>query len=366
MIHLFKMSNERILQVGILGATGTVGQRFLVLLSTHPFMRIHSLGASERSAGKKYQEATRWKMQERMPDQVKSVAIKTCDPTQFKGCDLVFSGLDASVASDIEKAFLKAGIPVFSNAKNYRMDPQVPLSVPVVNSEHLRLIDSQRKTFESGNGFVVTNSNCSTSGLVVALKALQTKIGPLRRVMVTTMQAISGAGYPGVASLDILDNIVPYIGGEEPKIEAEVLKILGEVDESVSSFVPLTDVRVSATCNRVPVIDGHTECVSVEFAGDAPSLEAIEEALSSYRCEAQELGCPSAPEQVIYVTKEVDRPQPRLDRDAGKGMAVTVGRIRECPVLHVKFTLLVHNTILGAAGASILNAELALKKNYLG
>ncbi|KAJ1675153.1 aspartate-semialdehyde dehydrogenase [Spiromyces aspiralis] len=360
------MANDRILQVGVLGATGTVGQRFIVLLSEHPFMRIHSLGASERSAGKAYAEATRWKMQERMPDQVRDILVKSCDPMHFDGCDLVFSGLDASVAGDIEKAFLTAGIPVFSNAKNYRMAPEVPLVVPVVNSEHMSLIDHQRRVYGSGKGFVVTNSNCSTSGLVVALKALHTKVAPIRRVVVTTLQAISGAGYPGVASLDILDNIVPYIGGEEPKMEAEVNKILGNVNPSATAFTPLPDVKVSATCNRVPVVDGHTECVSVEFATETPpSLEAIEDAFKSYRCEAQDLGCPSAPEQVIYVAKEADRPQPRLDRDAGKGMSVTIGRIRECPVFHVKFTLLVHNTVLGAAGASILNAELALKKNYL-
>ncbi|KAJ1918892.1 aspartate-semialdehyde dehydrogenase [Mycoemilia scoparia] len=359
------MANERVLNVGVLGATGTVGQRFIVLLSSHPYMKIAGLGASERSKDKVYEVATRWKMQERMPDQVKGVVVKGCDPAEFVGCDLVFSGLDASVAGDVETAFLKAGIPVFSNAKNYRMDPKCPLVVPVVNSDHFKLIDEQRKIFDSGKGFVVTNSNCSTSGLVVALKALQDSFGPISKVMVTTMQAISGAGYPGVPSLDILDNIVPLIGGEEPKMEEEVLKILGGVNQNATSFLPLNDIKVSATCNRVPVVDGHTECVSVEFAGEAPSIEKVKEAFESYRCEAQDLGCPSAPDKVIYVATDVDRPQPRLDRDAGKGMAVTIGRIRECPVFHVKFTLLVHNTVLGAAGASILNAELAQKKNYL-
>ncbi|KAJ2161590.1 aspartate-semialdehyde dehydrogenase [Coemansia sp. RSA 552] len=359
------MSSERILNAGVLGATGTVGQRFIVLLSQNPMFRIHSLGASERSAGKAYRLAAKWKMSELMPAQVKDVAVKPCDPAQFAGCDVVFSGLDANVAGDIEKAFVEADFAVFSNAKNYRMIPNVPLCVPVVNTDHYALVAAQRAQSGLKKGFIVTNSNCSTSGLVVPLKALQDRFGPLSRVIVTTLQAISGAGYPGVASLDILDNIVPLISGEEPKMEAEVLKILGGVNADASACAPLADLRVSATCNRVPVIDGHTECVSVEFAGAAPSIDEIKQCLSEYTCEAQQLGCRSAPKQVIQIAEDEDRPQPRLDRNAGDGMSVTVGRIRPCPVFHVKFTLLVHNTVLGAAGASILNAEYAAKKGYL-
>ncbi|KAJ2544301.1 aspartate-semialdehyde dehydrogenase [Coemansia sp. RSA 1933] len=359
------LSPDRVLNAGVLGATGTVGQRFIVLLAQNPMFRIHSLGASERSAGRAYRQATKWKMGELMPEDVRDVEVKACDPAQFVGCDVIFSGLDASVAGDIEKAFMEGDFAVFSNAKNYRMEPNVPLCVPVVNTDHYALIAGQRAHYGLKKGFVVTNSNCSTSGLVVPLKALQDRFGPLSRVIVTTLQAISGAGYPGVASLDILDNIVPLISGEEPKMEAEVLKILGGIDGSATACVPLSDLRVSATCNRVPVVDGHTECVSVEFAGAPPSIEEIKQCLREYTCEAQDIGCYSAPKQVISVTDEEDRPQPRLDRNAGEGMSVTVGRIRECPVFHVRFTLLVHNTVLGAAGASILNAEYAAKKGFL-
>ncbi|KAJ2496853.1 aspartate-semialdehyde dehydrogenase [Coemansia sp. RSA 1972] len=358
-------SSDRVLNAGVLGATGTVGQRFIVLLSQNPMFRIHALGASERSSGKAYRLATKWKMSDQMPVGVRDVLVKPCDPAHFAGCDVVFSGLDASVAGDIEKAFFEADFAVFSNAKNYRMQPDVPLCVPVVNTDHYAIIAAQRAARGLARGFIVTNSNCSTSGLVVPLKALQDRFGALSRVVVTTMQAVSGAGYPGVASLDILDNIVPLISGEEPKMEEEVLKILGGVSSDATVCAPLSSLRVSATCNRVPVIDGHTECVSVEFAGAPPSIDEIKQCLREYTCEAQDLGCASAPEHIIYLAEEEDRPQPRLDRNAGAGMSVTVGRIRECPVFHVKFTLLVHNTVLGAAGASILNAEYAAKKGYL-
>ncbi|KAJ2855393.1 aspartate-semialdehyde dehydrogenase [Coemansia erecta] len=359
------MSSDRVLNAAVLGATGTVGQRFIVLLSQNPMFRIHSLGASERSAGKPYAQATRWKMSEQMPAAVRDMVVKSCEPALYQGCDVVFSGLDASVAGDVEKAFVEADFAVFSNAKNYRMAEDVPLCVPVVNTDHYAVVQAQRAARGLRKGFIVTNSNCSTSGLVVPLKALQDRFGPISRVMVTTMQAISGAGYPGVASLDILDNVVPLISGEEPKMEAEVLKILGGVAPDASVCAPLRDLRVSATCNRVPVIDGHTECVSLEFAGQPPSTDEIKQCLREYTCEAQRIGCFSAPAQVINVAEEEDRPQPRLDRNAGAGMSVTVGRIRPCSIFHVKFTLLVHNTVLGAAGASILNAEYAYKKGYI-
>ncbi|KAJ2706709.1 aspartate-semialdehyde dehydrogenase [Coemansia sp. IMI 203386] len=359
------MSSDRVLNAAVLGATGTVGQRFIVMLSQNPMFRIHSLGASERSAGKPYSQATRWKMSEQIPQAVRDIVVKSCDPAQYAGCDVVFSGLDASVAGDVEKAFFEADFAVFSNAKNYRMAEDVPLCVPVVNTDHYAVIAAQRASRGLRKGMIVTNSNCSTSGLVVPLKALQDRFGPISRVMVTTMQAISGAGYPGVASLDILDNVVPLISGEEPKMEVEVRKILGGVAPDASVCAPLDNMRVSATCNRVPVVDGHTECVNLEFAGEPPSIDAIKQCLREYTCEVQELGCFSAPAHVIDVAEEEDRPQPRLDRNAGAGMTVTVGRIRPCSVFHVKFTLLVHNTILGAAGASILNAEYAAKKGYI-
>ncbi|KAJ2505131.1 aspartate-semialdehyde dehydrogenase [Coemansia sp. RSA 2049] len=358
-------SPDRVLNAGILGATGTVGQRFIVLLAQNPMFRIHSLGASERSSGRQYSQAAKWKMSELMPQEIRDVVVKPCDPTHFEGCDVIFSGLDASVAGDIEKAFMETDFAVFSNAKNYRMVSNVPLCVPVVNTDHYSLIAAQRAHYGMKRGFIVTNSNCSTSGLVVPLKALQDSFGPLKRVIVTTLQAISGAGYPGVASLDILDNIVPLISGEEPKMEAEVLKILGGLNDSATACAPLPDLKVSATCNRVPVVDGHTECVNVEFSGTPPSIDDVKKCLREFTCEAQAIGCYSAPKQVMVVTEEEDRPQPRLDRNAGEGMAVTVGRIRECPAFHVRFTLLVHNTVLGAAGASILNAEYAAKKGFI-
>ncbi|KAJ1965244.1 aspartate-semialdehyde dehydrogenase [Dipsacomyces acuminosporus] len=357
--------SDRILNAAVLGATGTVGQRFIVLLSQNPMFRIHSLGASERSAGKPYSLAAKWKMSDLMPEEVKDAVVKPCDPLQFAGCDVVFSGLDASVAGDIEKAFIENDFAVFSNAKNYRMLEDVPLCVPVVNTDHYAVINSQRAKRGLKKGFIVTNANCSTTGIVVPLKALQERFGPLKRAVVTTMQSISGAGYPGVASLDVIDNVVPLISGEEPKMESEVLKILGGIKHDLSACAPLEGFKLSATCNRVAVIDGHTECVNLEFAGTPPSIEEVKQCLREYTCEAQELGCFSAPRQVIYVAEEEDRPQPRLDRNAGNGMSVTVGRIRECPVFHIKFTMLVHNTVLGAAGASILNAEYAAKKGFV-
>ncbi|OMH81565.1 putative aspartate-semialdehyde dehydrogenase [Zancudomyces culisetae] len=238
--------------------------------------------------------------------------------------------------------------------------------VPTANSEHMDVIPKQMAYFGSDKGFIVTNSNCSVSGVSVALKALQSEFGEIEKVFVTTLQAISGAGYPGVASLDIFDNVVPYISGEEEKIEIELLKILGSVDSSMSVFENLKNTAVSATCNRVPVLDGHLACVSVKFAqSPPPSVEQINDCLRRYRCEAQELGCYSAPKSAIHVSESPDRPQPRLDRMNDKGMGVTVGRVRPCNIFDCRLTVLVHNTILGAAGASILNAEIALKKGLI-
>ncbi|KAG0289349.1 hypothetical protein BGZ98_003855, partial [Dissophora globulifera] len=249
----------RVLKAGILGATGTVGQRFILLLSQHPGFEIHALGASPRSAGRTYAKATKWKMSQAMPASVHNHIVQTCEPVNaFKECDVVFSGLDADVAGEIEMAFLKADLAIFSNAKNYRTNEDVPLIVPLVNSSHFDLLPFQRSKHQLNKGFIVTNANCSTSGLVVPLKALQDAFGPLSRIIVTTMQAVSGAGYPGVASLDILDNVVPFIGGEEPKMEWETLKILGGLNQEASAFELLKGTKVSATCNRVPVIDGHT------------------------------------------------------------------------------------------------------------
>ncbi|KAJ3059162.1 hypothetical protein HK102_010117 [Quaeritorhiza haematococci] len=368
------------INVGILGATGTVGQRFIQLLSNHPYFKITAIAASSRSANKSYYENTQrsWKLSTPCPPEIAAMEVTLCDPDIFaeKGVKVVFSGLDASVAGDIEEAFLKKdSFAVFSNAKNHRMRDWVPLCVPLVNTQHMDIIPTQQKTNNLQKGFLVTNANCSTTGMVVALKALQDAFGPLEKVIVTTLQAISGAGYPGVPSLDIFDNIVPFIGGEEDKLETEPLKILGSLNhtasENISSlglgFVPPPgNLTLSATCNRVPVIDGHTECVSIQFQRKpAPTPEQVIEALESYRCEAQDLDLPSAPPQAIVVKSEPDRPQPRLDRDTGKGQAVVVGRVRKCNVFDIKFTLLSHNTMLGAAGSSVLNAEVAVAKGLI-
>ncbi|KAI8367993.1 aspartate-semialdehyde dehydrogenase [Choanephora cucurbitarum] len=352
-------------KVGILGATGTVGQRFILLLSEHPIFTIHALGASARSAGKAYKDAVRWKQSRPIPDNVAQLVVKSCEAELFKDCDVVFSGLDADVAGDIEMAMLKQDIAVFSNAKNYRRDPTVPLIVPTVNADHFDLIPHQRQLNNLKKGFLITNANCSTTGLVVPLKALQDAFGPMSHIIVNTQQAISGAGYPGVPSLDILDNVVPHIGGEEEKIEWEVGKIIGDISEDKKSFVLLPDTVVSATCTRVPVLDGHLESVSVKFANGSPSVEQIYQVLEQYSSEAEKLGCHSAPQKPIVVTYDADRPQPRLDRENLKGQAVTVGRVRPCPVLDIKFVLLIHNTVLGAAGSSVLNAEIAVAKGLI-
>jgi len=354
------------IKIGVLGATGAVGQRFILLLSTHPQFVIHALGASSRSADKKYSDTTNWKLSSPIPDRVGDMVVKECRPELFADCDIVFSGLDSNVAGDIEMAFLKADLVVFSNAKNHRRDPTVPLIVPTVNPSHFDLIPHQRSMHSLRKGLLVTNANCSTTGLVVALKPLQDAFGPLESIVVQTMQAISGAGYPGVASLDISDNVVPFIDGEEEKMEYETLKIMGNVNSNATGFCLLPSTSVSATCNRVPVVDGHTECVSVKFERrPPPSPERVIAALESYVSEAQQIGCHSAPQKIVVVNHAKDRPQPRLDRDAGNGYSVTVGRVRKCNVLDIKFTLLVHNTVLGAAGSGILNAELALAKGLL-
>ncbi|KDN39313.1 putative aspartate semialdehyde dehydrogenase [Tilletiaria anomala UBC 951] len=357
-------------KVGVLGATGTVGQRFILQLADHPQFELAALGASSSSTGKSYKDAVagRWKQVKPIPENVKNVTLVECEPKEFVDCEVVFSGLDSGPASTIEPAFRDANLRVFSNARNYRMDPVCPLVVPLVNPDHFSIIPHQRSTLSPSpsKGFIITNANCSTTGIVVPLKALQDAFGPLDKIMVSTLQAVSGAGYPGVSSFDIHDNVVPYISGEEEKIESETRKILGGINANSTAFEQLDDLAISAHCNRVPVLDGHTECVSVSFKKQpAPSVEEVKEVLRKYTCEAQKLGCHSAPKQVITVHDEPDRPQPRLDRDWQDGAGVNVGRVRKCPVFDIKFVALSNNVMIGAATSSVMNAEIALAKGYL-
>ncbi len=350
--------NKKMYKVGVLGATGMVGQRMIALLDNHPWFTVTALAASEQSAGKSYADAATWQLDTPVPSWAASMIVQKSAPPL--DCDFVLSGLDNAVAGEIEEQFAAAGYPVISNAKNHRMAADVPLLIPEVNAAHLDVIDRQRKNRGWNKGFIVTNPNCSTIGLVCALKPLQEAFG-ITKVLVTTMQAISGAGYPGVASLDILDNVVPFIKGEEEKVETETRKLLGGFDGE--RFID-AEIAVSAQCNRVHVRDGHLECVSVEFSEQAEP-EAVIRAWRSFAPETTKLGLPSIPDPFIIYKEEENRPQPRRDRDAGWGMAVTVGRLRRCPILHYKFVVLSHNTIRGAAGAAIADAELLAAKGLL-
>jgi aspartate-semialdehyde dehydrogenase len=343
--------------VGILGATGMVGQSFVQFLQGHPWFEVTFLGASDRSAGKAYAEATAWRLSGAMPASVASMVVQECKPDGAPA--IVFSAMDASVATEIERAFAEAGCTVVSNSRNHRMEPDVPLLVPEVNADHLGILAAQ-KARRGWKGQIVTNPNCSTVALTMALGPL--KPFGIQRVLATTMQAVSGAGYPGVASLDILGNVVPYIGGEEPKMETETQKILGACANG--EFAPLA-AKVSAQCNRVPVIDGHLVATSVELAGK-PSREQLLEAFASFQGPPQRKNLPSAPAQPVQYLDQPDRPQPRRDAERDRGMAVFVGRLRECPVLDWKFMALGHNTIRGAAGAAVLNAELMVAEGLIG
>ncbi len=337
----------RSIDVGILGATGVVGQQFVSRLARHPWFKPSWLAASERSEGRAYGKVAPWRLAAPMPDDLAKLNVEACTPG--RGPRVVFSALDASVAGDIEQAFAAAGHVVVSNARNFRMDPLVPLLIPEINADHLSLITEQRRA-KGWQGAIVTNPNCSTIVLAMALAPL--KAFNIRAVVVSTMQAVSGAGYPGVPSLDILGNVVPFISGEEDKMESEPLKILG----TDGGRVPHPAI-VSAHTNRVAVIDGHIMTISVDL-GTKPAMDDIVAALEEFKGRPQELDLPSAPHPAIIVTSENNRPQPRLDADRGDGMAITVGRVRPCKALHAKMVALGHNTVRGAAGAAILNAEL--------
>ena len=347
-------------KVAILAATGAVGQRFVQLLEGHPWFEIEVLAASERSAGRRYREACNWTLESEMPPEIGEMTVvnTTIQSMEKAGnVDFVFSALPGEIAGPVEEEFA-VKYPVLSKAGAHRLEEDVPLLIPEVNPDHLALIPIQRRR-RNRRGFVSTDPNCSTIQLAISLKPLMA-LG-LRKVLVSTMQALSGAGYPGVASLDIIDNVVPYIPKEEEKLESETQKILGTFD---GARVQNAGIALSASCNRVNVKDGHLETVFVELE-KKPSIEEVEKAFEEFRGEPQRLKLPSAPEKPIVVRKEMNRPQPRYDRDAGNGMSIVVGRIRNDPVMTVKYLCLGHNTIRGAAGAGILSAELMAAKGYL-
>jgi aspartate-semialdehyde dehydrogenase len=349
---------DKKLRAGVLGATGLVGQRIVHLLANHPWFELTEVAASERSSGRTYAEAARWHLDAPIPDAAGKLVVKGLEPSLE--CDFVFSALDSSVAGAAEEDFARAGYPVVSNSRNHRMDPDVPLLIPEVNAAHLGAIPLQRKSRGYDAGFIVTNPNCSTAGLVLVLKPLADAFG-LEKIFVVTLQAMSGAGYPGVASLDIQGNVIPFISGEEEKMETEPQKLLGKWDGA--RFVE-AGLGITAHCNRVPVLDGHVECVSLSLKKIA-SLREVREALRSFEVSSELALLPSAVRNPIVVLEGEDRPQPRRDVNAGNGMAVVVGRVRECSLLDVKLTLLSHNLVRGAAGAAVLNAELLAARGLL-
>jgi aspartate-semialdehyde dehydrogenase len=334
--------------VAVLGATGSVGQRFIQLLQCHPWFEVAELVASDRSTGKRYSEATEWRLDADLPEAARDLIVK--DYSDELTSPVAFSALPGEVAGEIEQRLAKAGHAVLSNSSTHRMEPDVPLMIAEVNPEAVAAIDSQKRN-RGWSGYIVTNGNCSAIHLTLTLKPLQDAFG-LDAVLVTTMQAVSGAGYPGVPSLDMIDNVVPFINTEEEKMAEEARKFLGSWDGSFKQ----ADFVLSASCNRVAVRDGHTEAVSVRFRRPA-GVDDVIDAFESFRGRPQEYNLPSAPSRPIVVRPERNRPQPALDRDAEGGMASVVGRVRDCPILGIKYTLLGHNTIRGAAGASILNAE---------
>ncbi|MDY3939658.1 MAG: aspartate-semialdehyde dehydrogenase [Spirochaetia bacterium] len=341
------------ISVAVLGATGTVGQKFISLLENHPFFEVTEVVASSRSAGKKYKDAVSWKQDRFIPENVADLVVKTTDDSLDSR--ILFSGMDAEVAGPAEEEYARRGHFVISNSKNHRMDKDVPIIIPEVNPEHFELIKVQPY-----KGAIITNSNCSTMFLAMVLAPLHRAFG-VEKVFVSTMQAISGAGYPGVASMDILGNVIPFIGGEEPKMECEAQKILADLKNG--ELVPAPFV-VSAHCNRVPVFDGHTESVSILFK-NKPTVEQVKETLRNFKGIPQEKQLPFAPKQPILVFEEDNRPQPARDVWKENGMAACVGRIRECSIFDIKMTVMGHNTVRGAAGAAILNAETLVALGYL-
>lgn len=351
------MNTAERIPVAILGATGAVGQTFIRLLAGHPWFKVAEVAASERSAGKRYAEATHW-IEGEMPLDVAALTVKLCDPAQISS-QVVFSALDAAAAGELEPAFARTGCMVLSNAKNFRMEADVPLVIPEVNASHLGIIPAQRAA-RGWPGAIVTNANCAATAAALAMAPLHERFG-LKSVFMFTMQAVSGAGYPGVPSLDVLGNVIPHIGGEEPKIETEMQKMLGRFNGKVLEAAPFA---VSAHANRVAVENGHTVCLSMGF-NKKPTVEQARAAIHEWRGDASVRGLPSAPELPLRYRDELDRPQPRRDAGEGDGMTVSVGRLREDPILDLRMVAMGHNTIRGAAGGSILNAEVLVKTGVI-
>jgi aspartate-semialdehyde dehydrogenase len=353
------MSSSQI-PVAVLGATGSVGQRFVSLLENHPWFKVVSLAASDRSVGQKYSQAARWVLDVPMPDYARDMVVVPAS-TDCIDTKIVFSALHTEIATELEPQFANAGAAVCSNASSYRRGEDVPLLLPEINADHIQLVKSQRQN-KGWSGCIVTNPNCTSTGLTIALKALDNAFG-IKKVFAVSLQALTGAGYPGVPSLDIMDNVIPNVanGGEEEKVEWEPRKILGNVN---GGKIDLADIKFSAHTNRVAVIDGHTVCASVELR-EVVEPEVAVQVFRDFKAPASARDLPSAPRPVIEVRAEADRPQPRLDRLTGKGMTTVVGRVRRDPILDLKFVVLSHNTIRGAAGASIYNAELLVNENLL-
>lgn len=346
--------------VGILGATGAVGQKFIALLENHPWFKIVALGASERSAGKTYKDATNWIEPSLCPENIAKMIVEECRPESFSNVDFVFSGMDSSVAGTVELEFAEAGIPVISNAKNFRMNDSVPLLIPEVNPDHARLIKTQNFHADQ-KGFIVTNPNCVVVPLCMSLKPIYDAFG-IEAIVVTSMQAVSGAGYPGVPSLDIMGNVIPYISDEESKIETEPLKILGSLKDSV--VVDFAKFPVQATATRVPVLEGHMLTVTIKLGQHPDSVEDISEVLKQWKNPLEELGLPTAPKRALHIFDDPRYPQPRKHAYLEGGMATSIGRLRLSNVFDVSFVTMAHNTVRGAAGGAILNAEYLISQDY--
>lgn len=346
--------------VAVLGATGSVGQRFISLLDNHPWFKVVALAASDRSVGQKYSQAARWVLDTPMPEYAREMEVVPAT-TECVQAKIVFSALHNEIAKDLEPEFAQAGMAVCSNASSYRRAEDVPLLLPEINADHIHLVKEQRRN-RGWSGCILTNPNCTSTGLTIALKALDDAFG-VKKVFAVSLQALSGAGYPGIPSMDIMDNIIPNVGkgGEEDKVEWEPRKMLGKLNDDK---IDLADIKFSVHTNRVAVIDGHTVCASVEIARQVDP-EAAQAVLGAYRASASASELPSSPRPVIQVRREADRPQPRLDRLTGKGMTTVVGRVRLDPILDLKFVVLSHNTIRGAAGGSIYNAELLVNEGLL-